>query len=264
MSPQSNSPRFASESVCCPTGNTTFTKDGPEKSRQPLDRPWIGDNWIRYGIPTRMFLDYFLPPIVCPFFVNFIREHGPFKIFTHACFYDEYRVFNDEVPEAMKLMLFTTILSNLIETIIFSIYRGKLSPRWLPVIIHHLSLISVYIMCALQGQYAFIFQSAIALHHFAYWPLGAFKDWRSNFSLPQKYMLATWVLGGYTFLHIMHLMVWYEAFGPPKAHRLVSPWLACMVCGASAYQFYYDYIVCASIVRGIIKHDKEAMYRKRS
>lgn len=228
---------------------------GSDKLMGLRKRPWVADMWLQYGLPLRMLVDFALPALITPRYIQFVSQYGFCAIFTKVALYPDWSIMNDEVPYVMPTLLYTTILTNMLEVGLFVYYREKISPNWGPVSFHHGLLVAVYAVCVNQKQYGFVFQAGVALHHAAFWPLGAFRNWKNTFSDFQKFLLGLWIFPFYIYNHIVHLMVFNEVYGKPKA--IYHHWnpLGLFICSiitfVSIFLFYHDYHVLKSVIKGM-------------
>lgn len=246
-----------SENACVPYGSSTSKQNGQvnDVRDEVLQyRPWAPGMWLKYGLPARLLIDMILPVSICPVYMSLFKEYGIFHIFNKVPFYEEYAIYNKEVPEVLISMLLTTIFLNVMETCMFLFYRKKMSPNWGPTVIHHLFLIGTYLFCCCFGQPVIFLQGAVVLHHFAAFPCFIDRDWKRNFAYWQKCIILCWAIFSYGFIHVIRMVVLYECYGPPQIGKTLSWPITIVALTHTAYQTYFDYLLVKSVVRGITNH----------
>lgn len=226
--------------------------------KDDLRNGWAGetpDNFLlmykRYVIPLRMFFDIVFPNLVTSIYWEIISKYGVVHIVTKVWSIEEYAIYNRDVPRVVASLFFTTILSNFIESILLLKYRGKMTVHWASVLIHHVVLIALFFMFLSVGQYLIILQAAVGFHHLAYWPIASFRHWKSTFNRPQRIALVLYVTAMYTYNHYVHIAAFCYAYGPGKYAYLIFWPLRWFCMFHSVYMFYFDYIVCKSVIRGL-------------
>lgn len=224
------------------------------KSECEGQKPRIAGLWMKYGTPGRILIDFTLPFVVCPVYMKIYNEYGIFHIFNKLPFYEEYAIYNEEVPEVLLSMLFTTILFNLVEVFLFLHYRERISEKWLTVVIHHFFLVSAYFFFVCLGKYGLFLQTTIACYHFAGFPTVACRDWKSTFSYWQKCVVLIWVVIGYGFMHAAQIAIFYECYGPSQQFKPLGVLINIFGWTYTIFQTYYDYRMVTSTLKAVTDH----------